>query len=425
MEHLEILSPGKKIRNIRKKLGIKQYEITGGEITRNLISIIENDKATLTKNVAKIIADNINKACDEKEIDFHISYLYLMESEKDQAIKIVDKYIEKTSVDNFNDLQKLERFISTYDVGNRKSIVYERIADYYRSINDFYKSYTYYIRAYESSAKEMNHYNVKLLLKLSSICRIFAKYEEALEYNNLINIDDSILEMDLSFEVYQDRIDLFMLLEKYEMALAEIEYLEDKYEDIPAEIYQVLIDTKAKCFVKSKRYSEALAIQHNLLENDNSTYDILAIKRNLLEIYMLLRDNRNTRRIINECLELLSNPKEQYKQQKYINIFYSVAAAASSIGELDLGKEYYMHCINASKKNKDIEMLLKGLESLFDIYSKENNIEEIDSLKNEMIEIISMRAETKGHVLVFKILSFYNMINDQDTISGFLSFVLE
>ena len=40
MDYGEILSSGKKIKKIRKELGLKQHEITGGEVTRNLISII-------------------------------------------------------------------------------------------------------------------------------------------------------------------------------------------------------------------------------------------------------------------------------------------------------------------------------------------------------------------------------------------------
>ena len=42
---MEILSSGQKIRKIRKELKINQKEITGGEIARELISMIENDKS--------------------------------------------------------------------------------------------------------------------------------------------------------------------------------------------------------------------------------------------------------------------------------------------------------------------------------------------------------------------------------------------
>ncbi len=68
-----ILTPGKRLKKIRKALGLKQFEITGGLITRNLISIIENEKASLTDNVADILCVNINSICIKKGIDFSIT----------------------------------------------------------------------------------------------------------------------------------------------------------------------------------------------------------------------------------------------------------------------------------------------------------------------------------------------------------------
>lgn len=40
MKIFNILTPGNKIKNIRMKFRIRQEDITGGEITRNLISLI-------------------------------------------------------------------------------------------------------------------------------------------------------------------------------------------------------------------------------------------------------------------------------------------------------------------------------------------------------------------------------------------------
>ena len=111
MDYGEILSSGKKIKKIRKELGLKQHEITGGEVTRNLISIIENDKAALTEKVAKVIADNINMACNERNIDYHVSARYLLESEEYQAERVVDKYLENLSVDNLQLVDEIEEFL--------------------------------------------------------------------------------------------------------------------------------------------------------------------------------------------------------------------------------------------------------------------------------------------------------------------------
>ena len=124
MDYGEILSSGKKIKRIRKELGLKQHEITKGEVTRNLISIIENDKAALTEKVAKVIADNINMACSEQNIDYHVSAKYLLESEEYQAERVVDKYLENLAVDNLQIVDEIEEFLIIYDLTDKKISIY-------------------------------------------------------------------------------------------------------------------------------------------------------------------------------------------------------------------------------------------------------------------------------------------------------------
>ena len=58
------LSVGQNLKRIRKELNLKQYAITGGKITRNLISLIENDKTPLYEDNAKIIAETMNIALE-------------------------------------------------------------------------------------------------------------------------------------------------------------------------------------------------------------------------------------------------------------------------------------------------------------------------------------------------------------------------
>ena len=82
---MEILSPGQKIKKIRKDLKINQKDVSGGKITRELISIIENDKSTLTPAVAEIIAENINKICRERNLDYTLSSEYLLEDVREQT----------------------------------------------------------------------------------------------------------------------------------------------------------------------------------------------------------------------------------------------------------------------------------------------------------------------------------------------------
>ena len=54
-----VMTDGEKIKAIREKYNLKQEEISGKDITRNLISEIETNKANITKKTAEIIIKNL------------------------------------------------------------------------------------------------------------------------------------------------------------------------------------------------------------------------------------------------------------------------------------------------------------------------------------------------------------------------------
>ena len=85
MSNVHLLTPGEKIKKIRKDFKIKQSDITGGKITRNLISLIENNRAELTESTAKIICNSINSICEKRNIDFMMTSDDLLKNNTIQA----------------------------------------------------------------------------------------------------------------------------------------------------------------------------------------------------------------------------------------------------------------------------------------------------------------------------------------------------
>jgi len=55
---MRVLSTGEKIKNLRKGIGLKQEDIVSDEITRSLISMVENNKRNLTYKTAKVLLGN-------------------------------------------------------------------------------------------------------------------------------------------------------------------------------------------------------------------------------------------------------------------------------------------------------------------------------------------------------------------------------
>ena len=72
MDNITTLTPGDILRKIRKELGFKQHELAADDITRNLISLIENNRATLNRGNAEILVRNMNSLCKSRGIDIWI-----------------------------------------------------------------------------------------------------------------------------------------------------------------------------------------------------------------------------------------------------------------------------------------------------------------------------------------------------------------
>ncbi len=54
------------LKSIRQFFNLKQSDIAGEHITRNLVSLIENNKTPLNEKTARLISDNINTHMEQR-----------------------------------------------------------------------------------------------------------------------------------------------------------------------------------------------------------------------------------------------------------------------------------------------------------------------------------------------------------------------
>ena len=87
---------GKKIKKIRIERGMTQKELAGDKITRNMLSLIESDKASASIETAKYIANRLS-----------IPFQYLMTDEDD-----LFTFQKIASISKIKDLYKNQQFLS-------------------------------------------------------------------------------------------------------------------------------------------------------------------------------------------------------------------------------------------------------------------------------------------------------------------------
>lgn len=430
----EILSPGKKLKKIRKGFKIKQHEITGGEITRELISVIENDKCGLSQKVAEILCENINKICKKRNIDFHLTRAYLLEDVETQANKIADEYIKflndsenNISKDLTEDINEIDLFLIKQDIPEKKSLIFEKIGDILRNQKEYYRSYTYYIKAFEHSTRLFNDIRMfNILQKIGNVCIRLTKYKEALDFNRLAFIYNDNIPENLRYKILFNNILCYIYLDDYNSSLNEINYIEKTLINLTKQDIFEINSLKSSCYKYQNFFNDALQINKNLLDSlDKTEYEnTILVTGNTLDIYTTLKDIKNIKIYIDKQIYLLN--KNNTLQSAYLcGIYKQIGVACNLINNIELSKEYYRKSIKACKQYRDIQTLEYSLNDFLDILIKEQNLSEINDFKNELLELISLNIMPQSNIAVYKLIQFYNYNKDTDGISSLLSFILD
>lgn len=95
MKELNILSPGQRLKEIRKMLKLRQDEIAGEKFSKNYISMFENNKRSINAINATYLANKINEYAKSKGYDINIQPSYLLKSDVDLARDKCERWLEE------------------------------------------------------------------------------------------------------------------------------------------------------------------------------------------------------------------------------------------------------------------------------------------------------------------------------------------
>lgn len=431
MNTIKILSPGKKLLDIRKKLKIKQSDITGGEIDRSLISLIENDKASLTPQVAKILTDNINAICTDKNIAFCVQANYLLEDENVQASRAADEFIsylkkskEALPEDFEFHLETIVLFLLKYKVDEKESEIYELIGDIFDKSKDYDKSFTFYLKAYENSLNFFDNVQIfKILFKLSVCCIQLNKYNQAVIFHKLAlkntdNVPENILFSLLFNDAYINK-----KLNNYDKVLEQIEYMENNFTLDNLDKFDVFT-IKANCLKSKNEYAKALDIHESLflLVDEEHLERKLIILCNITEIYTLLNDMENTTQCLKVSLQLL----EKYHALEYKpyspNIYNEIGKGFSFVNDTDTAKDYFIKAFRASKEYKSNDMMLDSFNNLFEIIKADDNTIQMNNFMLMFLETMALGLVADPHIYILKFIKYYNNLKDFESVENLLKY---
>lgn len=426
MECVEILSPGDKLRLLRKKYKLKQEDVSGNQITRNLISEIETNKATLTKSTAEIIFANVNALSKKLKFDVTETIDYLMEDELAQANKILDEYInDLKSVFPYKDrtfpkkLKKVESFLIKWDIKDKKIQIYELAGDYFSSNNDYYKGVLYYEKAFNLMDKLIcTPELLGLLKKLSKVYAYTNKHNESIEcaefaldhFPNMSNYYKALFLYNSSFSLKR--------LNQHNEAIKSLEAAEAYIDKDNLDKLTDIWNNKGYCFLQRKNYNSAFKIftkLFNIFNNKSNIDKFMMTITNLIECYIGLNDIENANKYLKITLDNLPdylNSHSEYAPE----VCSELGDIFKNLNNLKEAEVYYLKALKFSKEEKSFTITEKVLSNLIDIYTTIGYTEKLDEIEIEVFMLSNIEAKLNNNI-VYKLINFYSVHNMNDKIN--------
>lgn len=363
MENENKATPGKILKKIRKELGFKQHELAADDITRNLISLIENNRATLNRGNAEILVKNMNRLCRERGIDIELEFkdlfidgIYDAKSKARSYIAFLKESTRDSHEINDEKINEISIFLSMWDLASQNSYIYQLIAQYYTVRGKYEKSYFYYIRAFENAVNIKN--DLKALLVLAphvlETCLKLNRYVQALQIANIALSHASDSDIGLVIPVWNKRAIINCRLSKPEEALKDISKME-RYIDssnmlkyIDFQILKSIVYSENK---NLKKAAEILSTLYDDIEKDD-TENVLLVNSYLMQVNMKRKNKKN----IDSTLKVFENRVDKLeKSSPYITqIFVSASNVYISRSNFDMAYKYLNEALHYSLVFNDI-----------------------------------------------------------------------
>ncbi|AAK78305.1 tetratricopeptide (TPR) repeat protein [Clostridium acetobutylicum] len=433
MGNCQILSSGDKIKLIRKKYGLRQDDIVGEEVTRNLISQIEHNKAKLTKSTAEIIIKNLKEIAKKNNLEMDVTADYLLEDELAQANSILENYVDELKnllvykcSRFYESLKSAEEFLIQWDIKEKKVQIYELAGDYFYIQNDLAKSVLYYEKAFDILDKtSYNKSLLSILRKLSLMYLNSLKYDRSIECCNFaLNHFKNMPDDYISIFLFNTAL-CYYYMHYYEKALEVIDNLEPLIKDNTSKLIDVL-NNKACCLSDLNRIDEAAEIYlriFNLLNTNNiKSSQYLLILSNLIDTFAKKDVKDEVIKYLNLLLDRFPTSSQD---DSYLSVAcFNAAKAFIYLGDLQKAEEYLLKALTLSKNHNKYSLQEKTLSLLTDLYIQLNDFEKLEEINLEAVVLSNSQQKVCTNIF-YKLLKFLNQNNKTEDIDKILNFLIK
>lgn len=360
--NIKILTPGDKLRLLRKKYNLKQDELSGTYITRNMISMIETNKAALNPATAKVLLDNLYSICSQKNLECTVTLDDLLESPNTQVKAIALEFLKSllseedlimASLQN-GDYMQVVILLDQHDLIQEKALLYETVGNYYMHKTLYQKAFHYYAIAFESIRKTLTDDTFpSLTLRIMECCYKLKNFPGALQYSRFLFIYQPKISDDILYKIKHYSILCRYHLHEYEQTLSDIDLYLDKFysrlkKDSDDRIKLLLL--KGDCLKQIHRYPEALNIYQQILRSYDLALEFQIITTlPIIHIHIETQNMPLAKALLKETLPLVSTYEKVGYKDYLIEIYKGLAKLYTALEDTNCAIEYYYKALDHAK----------------------------------------------------------------------------
>lgn len=383
---MEILSSGQKIRNLRKKINLRQDQLTDDKITRSLVSMIESGKRNLNKKTAEIIAEKLNQYY--KNLGKEITPQYLLESEEAQAEKIIDGHL--------NSLAPI--------INNKRDANYNHVIEVFNKSILLAKEW-----GLEAKLAEIRMLRGRFFYEVSQNNCALDDYFSALEY--YLAALDSKQVATIYIEAAKCYFNLLLFGQAVFYNQKALNMIRDNRLQNGNDINIRALYSIIECYVRTKRFD--LAIQHiDQFKQLKGVKEELSDSITLMEAntYQELKNYEKARKLY----EKLSNKESKLKIHVRVNLYISLASfnrkmsnieealsnlqqAAEHIYDLKEAylSEYLLRLANEYYQLDDLDKVLELLKAAEDSKTQYTYVETAANIRILLANAYARKGQTE------------------------------
>lgn len=412
------LSPGKKLKLLRKKYGITQNDLTRNGLKRTTLSMIETEKNKLTNKTGKLIVDNINEILSERGSKEKVDSDYLLETVENQIEQILKNHLILISKDEeklFEVIEEINYYKFQIKNNSLNFDISVKVGDIYFKKGRYFEALVSYTDIFEDLILICEEKERAIVFSAVFNCLAsyfyLRKYRESLGLYKLVE----------SIKEYFSKTEIFLLLKLYlatKIELGEFEHCLEKINQFLGEYkldYMEEVELKTiqiESNIALKNYYTAKEILNTLYNNDVKLNLYAKIKEAL--IYLETNEMEKLEEIIEKFEKDNSFDAENsiYKKELY----YDLGICLIKLGKEAKGESYL-------EKSKDIynSKNYDAIKILIKLYVKSSKKDKLVKLSNEILYFIKNKYLEKNDYIIFDLIYGLSQMNQSDEVINLIN----